>query len=57
MPNIKSVSALESYTSIVDELDKQKVLSHLMAKLDEAKESVRDEGTVSADDFEKELGL
>jgi len=24
MPNIKSVSALESYTSIVDELDKQK---------------------------------
>ena len=41
----------------LDELDKQKALLQLMTKLAEAKVSVREEGTVSADDLEKELGL
>ena len=41
----------------LDDLDKQKALLQLMTKLAEAKVSVREEGTVSADDLEKELGL
>ncbi len=41
----------------LDELDKQKALLQLMTKLAEAKVSVREEGTISADDLEKELGL
>ena len=41
----------------LDELDKQKALLQLMTKLAEAKVSIREEGTVSADDLEKELGL
>lgn len=41
----------------LDELDKQKALLKLMTKLAEAKISVREEGTVSAEDLEKELGL
>ena len=41
----------------LDELDKQKALLHLMTKLKEAEESVREEGTISADELEKELGL
>lgn len=41
----------------LDELDKQKALLQLMTKLAEAKISVREEGTISADDLEKELGL
>ena len=84
MPNIKPISELKNYTSILnevsygnriyltknghgqcalvdmkelDELDKQKALLQLLTKLNEAKTSVRDEGTISADDLEKELGL
>ena len=41
----------------LDELDKQKALLTLMNKLNDAKESVRVEGTISADELEKELGL
>ncbi len=41
----------------LDELDKQKALLQLMTKLSESKVSVKEEGTVSADDLEKELGL
>lgn len=41
----------------LDELDKQKALLALMGKLNEAKVSVREEGTVSADELEKELGV
>ncbi len=41
----------------LDELDKQKALLKLMTKLTEAKISVREEGTISADDLEKELEL
>lgn len=41
----------------LDELDKQKALLQLMTKLAEAKLSIREEGTISADDLEKELGL
>ncbi len=41
----------------LDELDKQKALLHLMTKLSEAKASVIEEGTISADELEKELGL
>ena len=41
----------------LDELDKQKALLTLMNKLNDAKESVRVEGTISADELEKEVGL
>lgn len=41
----------------LDELDKQKALLTLMTKLNEAKASVNREGTISADDLEKELGV
>ena len=41
----------------LDELDKQKALLALMGKLNDAKSSVREEGTISAEDLEKELGL
>jgi len=41
----------------LDELDKQRALLSLMSKLNEAKISVREEGTISAEDLEKELGL
>ena len=41
----------------VDELDKQRALYQLMCKLNEAEVSVREEGTISADDLEAELGV
>ena len=41
----------------LDDLDKQKALLTLMTKLNEAKTSVLEEGTISADDLEQELGL
>ena len=41
----------------LDELDKQKALYQLMSKLNEAEISIREEGTVSADDLEAELGV
>ena len=41
----------------LDELDKQKALLTLMTKLNEAKESVEREETISADDLEAELGV
>ena len=41
----------------LDELDKQKALLQLLTKLNEAKISIHEEGTISADDLEKELGL
>lgn len=40
----------------LDELDKQKALCQLMSKLNEAEISIREEGTVSADELEAELG-
>ena len=40
----------------LDELDKQKALYTLMSKLNEAEVSIREEGTISADDLEAELG-
>ena len=36
----------------LDELDRQKALYQLMSKLNEAEISIREEGTVSADDLE-----
>ena len=41
----------------LDELDKQKALYQLMSKLNETEISIREEGTVSADDLEAELGV
>jgi len=41
----------------LDDLDKQKALLTLMTKLNEAKTSVQEEGTISVDDLEQELGL
>ena len=40
----------------LDELDKQKALNQLLLKLQEAEKSVIAEGTISADELEKELG-
>lgn len=40
----------------LDELDHQKALYQLMCRLSEAETSIRDEGTISADDLERELG-
>ena len=39
----------------IDKLDKQKEFYQLMGKLNEAEKSIREEGTISADDLEKEL--
>lgn len=41
----------------LDELDKQKALIQLMNKLNEAELSIREEGTISAEDLEAELGV
>lgn len=41
----------------LDELDRQRALLNLMSKLNDARDSVNEEGTVSADELEKELGL
>ena len=41
----------------LDELDRQKALYTLMRKLNEAEVSIREEGTISADDLEAELGV
>ncbi len=41
----------------LDELDKQKALYRFMSKLNEAEVSIREEGTISAEDLEKELGV
>ncbi len=41
----------------LDELDKQKELNQLLLKLKEAEKSALTEGTISADELEKELGV
>ncbi len=41
----------------LDDLDKQKALNQLLLKLQEAEDSVVSEGTISADNLEKELGV
>lgn len=41
----------------LDELDKQKALYTLTKKLNEAEVSIWEEGTISADDLEAELGV
>lgn len=41
----------------LDKLDKQKALNQLLLKLQEAEKSVIAEGTISADELEKELGV
>ena len=41
----------------LDELDEQKALYQLMSKLNEAEISIHEEGTISTDDLEKELGV
>lgn len=40
----------------LDELDKQKALNKFISKLNDAEISIRNEGTISADDIEAELG-
>ncbi len=41
----------------LDELDEKMALHQLMTKLNESKESVKINGTVSADELEEELGI
>ena len=84
MPNIKPISDLRNYTTVLnevtygnrvyltrnghgqcalidmkelDELDKQKALYELMLKLNNAEKSILEEGTISADELEKKLGV
>ena len=84
MPNIKPISELKNYTSVInqvsygnriyltknghgkyaiidmkelDELDRQKSLLQLMGKLNDAKASVKEEGTIPSEDLEAELGV
>ena len=84
MPNIKPISELKNYTSVInqvsygnriyltknghgkyaiidmkelDELDRQKSLLQLMRKLNDAKASVKEEGTIPSEDLEAELGV
>ena len=39
----------------LDELDKQRALYQLMSKLNDAEISIREEGTISADDLEETI--
>ena len=84
MPNIKPVSDLRNYTSVInevtygnrvqltknghgqyaiidmkelDDLDKQKALNHFLSEMNKAEESIRTDGTISAADLRKELGV
>ncbi len=41
----------------MEELDKLKALNQLLTKLQKAERSAREEGWISADDLEKELGV
>ena len=41
----------------LDELDRQKALYQLMSKLNDAEISICEEGTISADELEVELGV
>lgn len=41
----------------LNELDKQKALYQFMSKLYEAEISIREEGNISADELEAELGV
>ena len=41
----------------LDELDKLRALSKLMGKLNEAEASIREHGTISAEELELELGV
>lgn len=41
----------------LDELDQQKALYQLMNKLNDAEISIREEGTISSDKLEEELGI
>lgn len=50
MPNIKPISDFRFQI-------RQKALYQLMSKLNEAEISIREEGTISADDLEAELGV
>ena len=70
MPNIKPISDLRNYTAVISEVaygkrvyltrnghGQQKALYQLMSKLNEAEISIREEGTISADELEAELGV
>lgn len=41
----------------LDELDQQKALYQLMSRLNDAEISIREEGTISAEKLEEELGI
>ncbi len=41
----------------LDELDKMKALNTLMYKLNEAERSIREQGTISSEELEAELGV
>lgn len=84
MPNIKPISELKNYTSVVkevsyghrvyltqnghgeiamismdelDELERQLALYKFKVEMQKAEQSVLEEGTISADDLEAELGV
>ena len=41
----------------LDDLDKQKALNHFLSEMNKAEESIRTDGTISAADLRKELGV
>lgn len=57
---IKKITELRNVFSGLEKIekhDKQKLLYQLMTKLNEAEISIRDNGTISADELESELGV
>ena len=84
MPNIKPISELRNYTSVVnevkygsrvyltrnghgqiaminmkelDEMEKQLALYRFLLEMEKGERSIIEEGTISADDLKKELGI
>lgn len=53
MPNNKPISD----TNELNKRDKQQALCELMNKLNNAEKSILEEGTISADELENELGV
>lgn len=54
---MKKITELRNVFSGREKIGKQKDLYQLMTKLNEAENSIRDNGTISADELESELGV
>lgn len=54
---MEKITELRNVFGGLEKIDKQKDLYQLMTKLNEAENSIRDNGTISADELESELGV